>query len=336
MRDPGGRLSGLALILWAAVNTYVSIARYGLDQGLYWWFCNLALWGSGAAILARSRGCLIFILSAAAMTQPFWVLDNLWRLATGANLFGLVEYMYQPGHPMSEFVLGRYHYFAIPATVLAILRLSRGGSPALAWSMVWGPLILAVSYFVFPREQNINCAHAPCFPALEHWAGLPYAIRFAALWLVLNMTLAFALDRLFASPRLNERVVTIVRRAAVAALVAGLVVSAWDVWYKSGLPSFHCVDGSPSAGVDARCLYTTEGENHPDAPPAMSLAYQLTCTQAAARVCTSLLEHDGEELVLHTGVVVEPSTSRILHALVPYPARDVRAVLKVTCVEQEP
>ncbi|MBY0371741.1 hypothetical protein K2X33_13740, partial [bacterium] len=75
--------------IWGVWNTTLAVTRYGVDQGMYWWFCNLALLATAVGLWRRHRALLIAFLAVASFTQVFWIFDNLFRLFTGHNAFGL-------------------------------------------------------------------------------------------------------------------------------------------------------------------------------------------------------------------------------------------------------
>ena len=108
---------GYVFLLWAATNTYFGMVRYGWDEGMYWWFCNLCLGSMGAVLVFDHWGWGLGWISVALATQTFWITDNFWRIFTGKNLFGLVEFMYQPGNPFEEFLISHYHFYILPVGI---------------------------------------------------------------------------------------------------------------------------------------------------------------------------------------------------------------------------
>jgi len=209
--------SGLFLGLWATVNTTVDIYRYGMIQGYYWWFCNLALAGTAYGLFTRSRGWLTGFLSIACFTQVFWIIDNISRTVFGGNLLGIVEFMYQPGLPMTEFLLSHYHYVSIPACLLALCFLPRKPNNSLQLVLIWNPLIFGVSYFAFPASQNINCIYEPCIPGLADYGGAIYSLLFWLAVFLVHILLVIKIDKFF----LALDVDLLFKRKAVHAFMGG-------------------------------------------------------------------------------------------------------------------
>ena len=114
------RAAALFFLVWAVANTVFSVIHYGPETGTYFWFCNLGLWLLAAGFFLKSRSLLIAFLSTAIFTQSLLIIDNIWRVFLGKNLLGVIEYMYQPGVQMPEFLLAHYHYFMIPTVILAL------------------------------------------------------------------------------------------------------------------------------------------------------------------------------------------------------------------------
>src|SRR4051812_24256411 len=86
--------------LWGIANTWITVAHYGWDQGMYLWYCNVALLATAVGLGLKNRGLLLAFLGVATFTQPLYVFDSLWHLTTGNSLFAVAEFMYQPGMPM--------------------------------------------------------------------------------------------------------------------------------------------------------------------------------------------------------------------------------------------
>ena len=141
--------TGAFFILWGLANTYLSLERYGLASGEYWWFCNIALFAIGFALIAKSPKWIVSFLAAALISQTLWIADNVFRLLTKKNLFGLVEFMYQPGYPMDEFIASHYHFFIIPTALLSLFFLDKKKYSTISVTIGVGIVVFGLSPF-FP------------------------------------------------------------------------------------------------------------------------------------------------------------------------------------------
>lgn len=324
------RLGSSVFLAWTAVNTYLSLSRYGWDQGMYWWFCNLAMAGVAVALWLRHSGILIGWISIALFTQTFWVFDNLYRVATGSNLFGLVEFMYQPGLPMDEFVVSHYHFFILPAALFALFFLEEKKVPM--WVVVFiNALIFGVSYFVFPAAQNINCIHAPCAPAIQHWAGTTYSIAFFAIVCSFCLAVSRGLFCFYRRVRPGPRGKAQLTWLFIVFCLLGVAVSVYDVRYKRSIPAFSCAEPFEDDRVRVACDFTLD-----HAEKVMALVYRVDNRLDRTQLCTSFLEHDGQNEVLSSGIVVGARKKLKLTTFVSYPTEEVRAHVWADCRPFDP
>ncbi|MBI4404277.1 MAG: hypothetical protein HY537_08955 [Deltaproteobacteria bacterium] len=321
--------AGLLLMLWSTVVTAVDIQRYGIEWGMYWWFCNLALFGMGVGLLIRSRAVIVGWLSIAIFTQTFWLADNLLQLFTGRNTLGLVHYLYQPGLPMDEFLLSHYHYFTIPVGLLALCYLPRKGLRPYPLIAFFNPFIFAVSYFCFPANQNINCIHEACVQSFEHLSGPAYSLSFWAFTFVLNLVLANPIDRFFNPEIWSVRIRSIVSVCLKGAVMAGIGLTILDTSYKLSLPSLNCLDAKTEGDVDVACRYTRY-----QSPSELVLAYRATNHSVFRTVCTTTIAFDGVETPLNDSIVIEGQSSLDLSTVVPSPSSDTLLSFKSSCKEQ--
>ncbi len=319
-------IGGYAMLAWAAVNSLLSMYRYGIDQGMYWWFCNLAMIGVGAAMVAQHRGWLVGFLAIASFTQTFWIIDNIWRVTVGENLLGLVEFMYQPGNPMDEFLVSHYHFFIIPTGVLALLFLKKKHDLPVWAVIATNAGIFGASYFLFPAEQNVNCIHEPCLWSLEHWRGPTYSIVFSssvcAGCLFISWLAKRGLDRL----KMTKWRKTVAIRAYAVTCGLALVLTVVDVAAKVRMPSFACDE---VVGAPGQCRYTLE-----DSPETLRLVVKMENPELTAATCRAVVvQGPYEEKLAEERFALEAGESRDIRFLVPYPKEDVRARVVTRCTE---
>ncbi len=320
-------ISGVFFGTWAFANTFLSMARYGIEQGVYWWFCNLALIGTAWGLARKDRGVLLGFLSIACFTQSFWVLDNLSRLFVGRNVFGLVEFLYRPGLPMDEFLLAHYHYFTIPVCLYALYFLpSKQKSNALRLIGIFNPLIFGVSYFVFPAAQNINCIHTSCMPALQNWTGPVYSLTFFAVIFAAHILCCLAFENAYAKLKRNQPRRRRLIHAFAGFVVAAIGLSAWDVQYRSTLPNLTCADAFETPFVRVACGYTLD---HSDGN--MNFVYRIKNKSTAGMICSTKAKTQLAEFNLNQNVALAPNEHRNMRLVLPYPDVSVNVALSADC-----
>lgn len=198
------RIAGAVLLFWGLANTAIDLSRYGLASGEYWWFCNLALVGTGLGCLIADRGLVVGFLAIALFTQIFWIVDDLAILIFSKSILGLAIQRQRPDFPLDEFFLSQYHYFTIPIGFLGWgCPELKSGSP-IARVALFNPIIFGVSYFLFSAERNINCIHATCLPNLGGVAGPGYALTFWLATFAIHLVVARGLEKIRKSPSFNR------------------------------------------------------------------------------------------------------------------------------------
>lgn len=322
------KILSVALFAWGVANTALSMTKYGLESGMYFWFCNIALLLSGPALWLPSRSLLVGLFSVACFTETLWIVDNLYRLIFHDNLFGMVEFIYQPGMPGFEFLLSHYHYFLIPTWILALCLIPKQPkNRSWLYVIVGSFLICGASYFFFSREENVNCIHEPCFPSVASWGGVLYTIVFFILITGVSLAISWGSDRFFGkivAPRVKVKPVLATYFAFVA--LAALVTLA-DVTYKSSLPSFRCEKPMEDSRIKIDCRYTYEFDDN-----LMKLAYRVTNKTSSPMTCTTQLDYYGQYEPLHPNVALPAHSSRTLAMLIPYPKKSVVARIAASCV----
>lgn len=324
-------VGGWILTAWACLNTAISIQRYGLTEGFYWWFCNLALMGIAYGLLKKHRGWILGFLSIASFTQTFWIIDNVYRAATGQNLFGLVEFMYQPGLPFDEFLLSHYHYVTMPIALLALFHLPKEKSNASTLIAIFNTLIFAVSYFIFPAHQNINCIHEPCFPGLESWSGPLYSFSFWLAIFLAHLGIAHLLENYFSKKRITVAMKVRAKKGFYACAVFVVAISLWDIRYFSALPKFACRPSEMGDAVSVSCGFTLDY-----VPGEMLFNFQARNQTQEPLFCQMKMHAkfaDGREadLVLHEGTLLKAGESQKIYTPISYPPASVVGTLVANC-----
>ncbi|NBV51155.1 hypothetical protein EBR78_08065 [bacterium] len=319
-------LSGLFLILWAVVNLFVDIQEYGWAEGNYWWFCNLALFGMGIGLIIKSRGVLTGFLSIASFTQTFWVIDNLYRQVKGVSLFGLTDFMYRPGYPLSKFVLSHYHYFTLLIGLYALCFLPRVRNHTLLLSAIFNPFIFAVSYFAFGADKNVNCIHSSCLPGLIPGEGPVFAVLFWAGVFAIHMAIAYGMDRFFLNLDLKVHQQKFVHASFAVGLLAALGFSVHDVQYRMAMPKFACLSETTRDGISTGCKNTK-----PYMSDEFLINYFIKNDGIYDQVCQVVLDVDGKEIVpQEPGNLMIGAAYTESHPL-PLPDKDMTVAVKSKC-----
>ena len=326
MKLDGFKIGAFGLLSWGVINTAFSLWKYGADQGMYFWFCNLSLIGGSAGLWFKRRDIILAFLSIAFLAQPPWVIDNVWRVVTGENLLGMVEFHFHPGMLLGEFLLSHYHFFVIPTLLTAYLFL-----PKLERDFTFhilaiaGTTIFALSYFLFPSEQNINCTHSPCIPPLEYLGGVAYSLVFPSMVLLLAALVSFVVIRITRqplSPLFKKRWL----RGYFSVLAILCAFTAYDASFKNKLPKFSCEKPFQDSSISIGCKYTTEYD-----AGIMMFVYTLENKKNTPLECTTKIDAIGEFQTLHDRVYLEPNQSIDIQTLLPYPNQDVSARMIASC-----
>jgi hypothetical protein len=322
----GFRISGLFLIVWAWVNTYVDIQEYGWSEGNYWWFCNLALLGMGIALLIKSRGLLTGFLSIASFTQSIWLIDNIYRQSTGLSLFGLTDFMYRPGYPISKFVLSHYHYFTLLIGAYALVLLPKEKNQTLKLIAIFNPLIFGVSYFVFSPDKNINCIHSSCLPSFVSGEGPLFALCFWFVIFLIHLAIGYLMNEFF----LRFNPVNAQRRVVHGVFAVGFLVaigfSLHDVSYRMKMPRFSCNGPELKGGVEASCRHTK-----PLSDKNFLLSYSVKNKGFEDQYCKVLFDVDGKELEVEPGVNLLNGQELVQDYPLEQPQKDMVVQVKTNC-----
>ncbi len=323
------RFAGGFFTIWVGANCFVASARYGVDQGIYWWVGNLTLIGCAVGLLKKHRGWLIATLSFTAFSQVVWNLDNVWRLVTGENLFGFIEALYQPGMRLDEFFLSHSAYVSVPVCLFALFRLPRKKSNALQLILILDPIIYLVSYFAFQANQNINCTHWSCVPAFQDLAGVPYSIGFGILVLAIHIGMGLLCEKIFlAMPRARAFKNKLVHALGIVATLS-VVLFSLEMRYRNTLPLLRCSSQYDDGRLRVDCRYARMYS-----ADVMLFSYTAENLSNDPQKCTTLIRANGGESTLDGGMVFLPREKKHLDVLIPYPRESIVLSLAASCQEK--
>lgn len=316
---------GYIFLLWCAANTYLSFSRYGWDEGMYWWFCNLCLGSMGAVLVWDHWGWGLGWISVALATQTFWITDNFHRIFTGNNLFGLVEFMYQPGNPWDEFLLSHYHFYILPVgiTYLFVTQDQRR-LPAAIQACVHASIFF-VSW-LFPVNQNVNCIHRTCMPGMEWMAGPVYSVLFTAFICGLSLAIGAVLEPWIKRHRPSEAGRTKAVRLFSLWCLFTVALLYLDVREKSKIPAFHCTQENKTPGEAVFCRFTLEG-----APKVLEMHYDVENKDAFEKKCETLFRVGELEKPSPDFLRLAPHERRKMTSTLRYPMSEMTLNLRLKC-----
>jgi hypothetical protein len=138
-----------------AVLAFVLIywRRYGPRNFL--WFSDIAFIGAAPAMYLESALLSGVLACMVLLPEILWNVDYVLRLLLRRRITGLTEYMFDTSLPHWLRAISLFHV-PLPL-VLVWLVVDYGYPPAsLHWSIVAGAAVLLLSYWLSPREKNIN------------------------------------------------------------------------------------------------------------------------------------------------------------------------------------
>ena len=319
-------IGGFIFISWGILNTWLSITRYGIEHGDYMWFCNLALFAIGFGLLIQNSGLVISFLSMALLTQSLWIIDNIWRLFAKKNLFGVIEFMYQPGYPLDEFVVSHYHFFIIPFAILALFFLKHKKHKTTKITFISGSFIFFASYLLSLPDKNVNCIKESCLPALMNFSGLSYSLIFPLIILLASSFLANFIQEAFLKAKVTKKQKKFAVFIFCIIFLSSLMFVMFDIQYKKTLPKFICLGPSENNGVKISCKYTTEFQDNQ-----MWFVYLMESKSTEPSICTSKIKLNDKEEILQRNMYIEPKKKYKLSSVFSYPNTDTFGKLFVSC-----
>lgn len=319
-------LLAIIFLLWGIINSFLDISRYGIEKGEFLWFCNISMFVIAYGIIRKDSRWIIGFLPFAFLTQTFWIFENFFRLSTKENLFGLIEFMYQPGFPLDEFIISHYHLFAIPLAVVSLffLKTRKGGTTKIIFTC--GMVIFFLSYIFSYPDKNINCIKEPCFASLEKYGGFVYSFIFPLVLLSISSVLAYYLQALHNRMRFGKK------KKFFAVFIFSMVVAfaatftILDVRYKNDLPRFACLGPYESGGIKISCKYTDSFKNGQ-----MWFVYMVESKSSFPKTCTSMIKLNDEMEVLHRNMYIEPNKKYKISYVLSYPKKDTFGRLLINC-----
>lgn len=149
MKENGRRVPlavKLGFTAFMAVLVPVYWHNYGPTNFLY--FCDVALFFTLAAVWTENPLWVSMPAVGILLPQVFWMLDFL-SMAANRPLFGMTNYMFDPGNPLFNRGLSFFHFW-LPIFIVYLLRKLGYDRRALwAWTGV-AIVVLMIGYFLLP------------------------------------------------------------------------------------------------------------------------------------------------------------------------------------------
>ena len=161
------------------------------------WFSDIALLTTAVSLWLESPLLASMMALAVALPELVWNADFFGRLLTGRHLFGLSDYMFDPGRPRYLRALSLFHV-VLPVVLIWIL--SRLGYDGRAWVLqtLVALIVLPVTYRVTDPADNINWVYGPGSTPQKWVPPLAYLATMMALFpLAIYLPTHLLLRRLF-------------------------------------------------------------------------------------------------------------------------------------------
>ena len=161
------------------------------------WFSDIGLLTTAVSLWLESPLLASMMALAVALPELVWNADFFGRLLTGRHLFGLSDYMFDPGRPRYLRALSLFHV-VLPVVLIWIL--SRLGYDGRAWALqtLVALIVLPVTYGVTDPADNINWVYGPGSTPQKWMPPLAYLATMMALFpLAIYLPTHLLLRRLF-------------------------------------------------------------------------------------------------------------------------------------------
>ncbi len=134
--------------------------QQGVEQDLFWLSNHWALI-NGIAFLSGSSFIFSSVTVLGIIPELFWVVDFLFLLFTGHQLFGITNYWFAPEYSIVLKILNLQH---IINPLAALYGVKRFGFHHKAWigGIGYGIFIWLIGLLIIGRVYNVNCAWKNC------------------------------------------------------------------------------------------------------------------------------------------------------------------------------
>jgi hypothetical protein len=181
--------------LFVCVLVPIYWRQYGPANFL--WFSDIALLALVPALWLESPLLISMMALAVVLPELAWNIDYFFRLATGASVIGLTNYMFDANIPRYIRGLSLFHV-ALPLLLVWMLHRLSYDRRALFWQTIVAAVILPLSYFVSNPRDNINWVYG-FGEQQQRFISAPLFVLLLMLMfpLVIYLPMHLLLDRLF-------------------------------------------------------------------------------------------------------------------------------------------
>ena len=124
------------------------------------WFSDIALLTTAAALWLESALLASMMTLAVALPELAWNADFWIRLATGRQLIGMTDYMFDPRYSRFLRALSLFH---VGLPILLVWMVHRLGYDPRAWLLqtIVALVVLPVTYAITDPADNVNWVYGP-------------------------------------------------------------------------------------------------------------------------------------------------------------------------------
>ncbi len=185
----------IILLVLVSLNMVMHIVYYHNEIEEIIWYCNSTAILLAIALLMRRQNVICAVLVTAIPAQFLWGVDMFLYILNqlfGTSQLGRTLILFEESDdPIVLAISIILHFALIPIAFYAVY--SNGFSKnSLAYSILWGPLLIIVAYLFTPPSSNINCAFHPCdlldyreIRANPFYGSVAYAVQEIIIWMVI-------------------------------------------------------------------------------------------------------------------------------------------------------
>lgn len=185
----------LSYTAFAVVTVAVYAVKY--PPWNFLWFSDIALIATVPALWLESGLLASMMLIGILLPELVWNASFFWQLLTGKRIFGLTDYMFDPGKPRYLRAISLFHVFLPPLLLWMALRLGYDPrAPIAQTALAW--LVLPITYWLAdPKAENVNWVFGwssrqqTCMAPLAYLGlmmlGFPLLIYLPTHWLLLAL-----------------------------------------------------------------------------------------------------------------------------------------------------
>jgi hypothetical protein len=148
----------LKLAYTAFLGLLVPVYARHYGPGNFLWFSDVALILACAALWLEHPLLASTQAVAVAVPEAYWTFEYALRLATGARLIGLTDYMFDESIPRVVRALSLFHVWLPCVLVWTTWRLGYDRRAFLVQTIL-GTLVLVSSFTLTSTEDNVNWVH---------------------------------------------------------------------------------------------------------------------------------------------------------------------------------